>query len=66
MIALLRFHLASGARVALAASVPLVGLAVFGIGVQEFPAAVIEQIAAALAGPTPSSSAIAAFSAVAL
>jgi hypothetical protein len=66
VIALLRFHLVSGARVALAAAVPLAGIAVVGVGVQENPAGVLEQAAASIAGPSPSVFAIAVLSAVAL
>jgi hypothetical protein len=62
VIALLRFHLASGARLAQVAAVPLSGAAVVGIGMQENPAAVIEQIAASIAGPSPSLFAIAVMS----
>jgi len=64
VIALLRFHLASGARVALAAAVPLSGLAVVGIGMQDNPAKSLELIAMAIAGPSPSASAVAGLSAI--
>lgn len=66
MIALLRFHLAAGARVALAAAVPLAGIAVVAVGLQEDPAGALEQIAASIAGPAPSLGAIAALSLAAL
>jgi hypothetical protein len=66
VIALLRFHLAAGARFALVAAVPLVGIAVVAIGMQENPAGVLEQIATSIAGPAPSLGAIAALSLAAL
>ena len=66
MIALLRFHLAAGARVALAAAVPLAGIAVVAVGMQENPARVLEVIAAAIAGPSPSFGAMAGLSLAAL
>jgi hypothetical protein len=65
VIALLRFHLASGARVALAAAVPFAGVAVVGIGLQENPARFLEQIATSIAGRSMSWFAIAALSALA-
>jgi hypothetical protein len=65
MIALLRFHLASGARVALAAAVPLAGMAVVAIGLQENPARSLEQLATSIAGRSFSWSAIAGMSALA-
>jgi hypothetical protein len=66
MTALLRFHLGSGARVALTAAVPLAGIAVVGIGLQEYPVATLEQIATSLAGPAPSAGALAMFALLAL
>lgn len=66
MIALLRFHLASGARVALIAAVPLAGIAVVGVGLQQYPVSVLEDIAAPIAGPSPSFFAMLVVSALAL
>lgn len=60
MIALLRFHLAAGTRLALAAAVPLAGIAVVAIGMHENPAKALEHIAAWIAAPAPSFGAIAA------
>jgi hypothetical protein len=65
VIALLRFHLASGARVALAAAVPLAGIAVVGIGLQENPGRFLEQLATSIAGRPISPFAVAALSALA-
>jgi hypothetical protein len=65
VIALLRFHLASGARVALAAAVPLAGVAVVAAGLQENPAKSLEQLATSIAGRSFSWSAIAGMSALA-
>jgi hypothetical protein len=66
MISLLRFYLASGARVALTAAVPLAGIAVVGVGLQQYPVSVLEGIAALIAGPSPSFFAILVLSALAL
>lgn len=65
MIALLRFYVASGARVALVAGVPLAGIAAVGIGLQESPAKSIEFAASLIAGSPPSYSALAGLSALA-
>jgi energy-converting hydrogenase Eha subunit E len=62
MTALLRFHLAAGARIALAAAVPLAGIAVVAVGMQENPAGALEQIARSIAGPAPSLGAVGALS----
>ena len=65
MIALLRFHLASGARVAMAAAVPLAGAVTVVIGLQPSPARTVEQIVSAIAGARPSFAGIAALGALA-
>jgi hypothetical protein len=65
VIALLRFHLASGARVALAAAVPLAGAAVVAVGLQENPAKSLEQLATSIAGRSFTWSAIAGMSTLA-
>lgn len=65
MIALLRFHLASGARVALTAAVPLAGIAVVAVGLQENPGRSLERLATSIAGRPISLFAISALSALA-
>jgi hypothetical protein len=65
VIALLRFYLVSGVRIALVAAVPLAGIAAVGIGLQENPAKSLELLAAAIAGPSPSFPAIAGLLALA-
>jgi hypothetical protein len=54
LIALLRFHVFSGGRVALLAGVPMAAATVVTIGLQQNPAKYLEQLAAWIAGTPPS------------
>jgi hypothetical protein len=65
LIALLRFHLASGARLALAAAVPIAGATVIGIGLQPYPAKTVERLVTLIAGWPPSLDALVGMSALA-
>ena len=51
--ALARFHLASGARVALRASVPIAGAFVVAVGMSQYPGATLAHFAAAAAAANP-------------
>ena len=50
-LALYRFHLVSGGRLALRAWTPVIGAATIGVGLQPDPAASLAAVAGALAGP---------------
>ena len=52
--ALLRLQAATGARLGLRLLIPLIAVAVIALGMQQYPAAAIGQLAASLAGPNPS------------
>jgi hypothetical protein len=62
----LRFHLASGVRLAQRAFAPLVGVLVVAVGVSQSPAATLRAMAAAAAAPRPSASTLGALVAIAV
>jgi hypothetical protein len=53
LLALWRFHVATGARIALRASVPLAGLFVIAIGMSPYPGATLARLAAVTAADRP-------------
>jgi hypothetical protein len=56
VVALLRFHAASGVRVAMRAAIPLAGAITVAIGLTPSPAATLRALAAEMAAPHPSTS----------